>query len=91
MANGFNRGRYLLPTINYIEKRVMILDSQLNSNTDNWYTVYFIASETLDIKDLISDMERLRLTNDEKVFFKNTKQKLDEMYKVAKKIITPKE
>ena len=83
MANGFNKGRYLLPTINYIEKRVMLLESRFRNNTPNWAESYSIAAETLDIKDLIADLERLRLTFEEREFLKETKRKLDNLYKKA--------
>ena len=87
MANGFNKGRYLLPTINYLEKRVLILESRFINNTPNWSESYSIASETLDIKDLIADLERLRLTFEEREFFNETKRKLDKLYKKAQIII----
>lgn len=87
MANGFNKGRYLLPTINYLEKRVLILESRFINNMPNWSESYSIASETLDIKDLIADLERLRLTFEEREFLKETKRKLDKLYKKAQIII----
>lgn len=87
MANGFNKGRYLLPTINYLEKRVLILESRFINNMPNWSESYSIASETLDIKDLIADLERLRLTFEEREFFNETKRKLDKLYKKAQIII----
>ena len=89
MANGFNKGRYLLPTINYIEKRVMLLESRFRNNTPNWAESYYIAAETLDIKDLIADLERLRLTFEEREFLKETKRKLDNLYKKAHLIMEP--
>lgn len=89
MANGFNKGRYLLPTINYIEKRLMILESRFKNNTPNWSESYSVAAETLDIKDLIADLERLRLTFEEREFLKDTKRKLDNLYKKAQLIIEP--
>ena len=87
MANGFNKGRYLLPTINYLEKRVLILESRFINKMPNWSESYSIASETLDIKDLIADLERLRLTFEEREFFNETKRKLDKLYKKAQIII----
>lgn len=87
MANGFNKGRYLLPTINYLEKRLMLLESRFINNMPSWSESYSIASETLDIKDLIADLERLRLTFEEREFFNETKRKLDKLYKKARIII----
>lgn len=88
MANGFNKGRYLLPTIHYLKKRITLLESRFDDNEPNWNESYSIAAETLDIKDLIADMEALRLTYDERETFRIFKNRLDKIYNKAQKIIS---
>jgi len=82
MANGFNKGRYLLPSLNLIERRITAIKCFLDNCSGNFNQAYYIGGEILDLEQAISDTRRYMLTYDERRLLDDYSERLEAMYKV---------
>lgn len=82
MANGLNKGRYLLPLLNLIESRLTSIKGFIESGCNDFNSNYYVGTELLDLQQATNKVRRLILTYDEKRLLQDFDERIETMYKV---------
>jgi len=84
MANGLNKGRYLLPLLNLIESRLTSIKGFIDNGAGDFNANYYVGAELLDLQQATNKVRRLVLTYDEKRLLQDFDERIETMYKVIR-------